>query len=114
MSEYSEQCKLVDYLDTLKRHGYDIKYTYIPNDTHTTSAQAKMKNTRLGLKGGIPDLFFIINNKPFFIEMKRTDGGILSDKQNSWIEAIRATKVIDCHVCYGYSEAVKIVEGYLV
>jgi hypothetical protein len=113
MSEYIEQCKLVTWLDGLKRFGHDITYTYIPNDTHTTSWQAKNKNTRLGLKGGLPDLFFIINNKPFFIEMKRTDGGVLSDKQLDWIEKIKNTKVIDCFVCHGYTEAVKIIEGYL-
>jgi hypothetical protein len=125
--EEIEQRKVVEYLDYLKRKYQDpitfkqdiIKFTAIPNSTSVVSKDGKKnyaeltKNTLDGVRAGLPDLFIIINQQAFFIEMKREIGGVVSDKQKKWIEAINQTTSLKAYVCKGFQEAKKIVDSYI-
>jgi len=110
MLEYDEQKLVVQYLELIK-----AKFTAIPNSTYTKSWGQKNKNKSSGVRAGLPDLFIIINKKPFFIEMKRPKEkgiakGVLSQEQKSWIEKITEAG-IDCYVCYGFEEAKKVIDN---
>lgn len=110
--EEKEQENFILYLDDLISKGINIKYSSIPNSTFTKSWNQKRKNQKQGLRAGLPDLFLIVNNRPFFIEMKRKNGK-LSDCQKEWILAINECEKLQAFVCFGCEEAKKIVESSL-
>jgi VRR-NUC domain len=113
-TEEAEQRDLIKYLENLKfKSDNFIKFTSIPNSTQAKNYQALTKNTLDGLRGGLPDLFIIVNKSAFFIEMKRKTGGVVSEKQKKWIEAINQTN-IKAYVCEGFDEAKQIVDNYLI
>jgi len=97
ISEEDLQKECVKYLYSLREKGIRIEFTAIPNSTYTTSWSAKSKNIKMGLRGGLPDLFLICNGKALFIELK-TKTGVLSDKQKKWHEAINASEGLICIV----------------
>jgi len=68
-------------------------------------------NKAMGLRPGLPDLFIILKNKPFFIEMKRKKGGVTSDSQKDWIDALLKAN-IPAYICNGFEEAKKIIDLY--
>jgi len=107
-TEHDEQMAVVQYLELR-----NIKFTSIPNSTFTKSWKVKKRNKEEGLRAGLPDLFIIIKNKPLFIEMKREKGGVVSEYQKEWIEAINKCSGIKAYICKGFEEAKKIIDKYL-
>lgn len=113
-TEEAEQREVIKYLEDLKfKSANFIKFTSIPNSTPAKNYQALTKNTLDGLRGGLPDLFIIVNKSAFFIEMKRKVGGVISDKQKKWIEAINQTE-IKAYACEGFDEAKQVIDNYLI
>lgn len=106
-TEEVEQANFVQWLDI---RGY--RYTAIPNSTYTKSFQQKMKNRRMGLRAGFPDMVVIADGKFMCVEMKRSKGGTLSPFQREWIDALRAVGV-PVGVCKGTSEAIAFVNSVL-
>lgn len=105
--EYEEQKIVVKYLELI-----GAKFTSIPNSTNTNVQQRAM-NHASGLRPGLPDLFVIINNQPFFIEMKRKNGGIVSEFQKEWIYKINScNRTIKAYICNGFNEAKKVIDIY--
>lgn len=106
MSEEQEQVLLVKYLE-LKGH----KFSSIPNSTYTKSWSQKAKNTRTGLRPGLPDMFIILkNNVPLFIEMKKQKTGKVSESQKEWLEALKNANIL-AFVCYGFDEAKEVIDS---
>ena len=106
--EEEEQMALVDYLEIR-----GLKFTAIPNSTFTKSWKQKMKNTRTGLRPGLPDLLVIVKDKLIFIEMKRVKGGTVSETQKEWIEALSKCEGVNAYVAKGFDEARVIVDNLL-
>ena len=46
-----------------------------------------------------------------YIEMKRREGGRVSDLQKEWIERLTA-QGYECQVCHGFDEAIEVIERY--
>lgn len=105
--EEDEQVKLVEYLELKK-----IKFTAIPNSTYTKSWKQKNKNTKMGVRSGLPDLFLIIRDHALFIELKRIKWWIVSEYQKSWLSAINQTE-IKAYVAEWFLEAKEIIDYYL-
>lgn len=113
-SEFSECMVLVQYLEELQRSGKIKLFTHIPNETYTSSWNAKRKNVSMGVMGGFPDYVVITNSQTLFIEMKKSKGGTVSDKQKAWIKALNESG-LKAVVCNGYQEAevfLKLNIGY--
>ena len=113
LSEYEEQCLLVQYLE-LK----NIKFSKIAQETFTRSWGIKIKNKMSGLRRGVPDMLMIISQKNekdklIFIEMKRTKGGILSKEQKGWKDALNKCQGVESFVCYGYEEAKELIDNLI-
>lgn len=87
-TEDQEQIDFIGWLDE-----ECIPYWHVPNETFTTSWAAKMKNKKLGVKAGVPDLFLVFKEGLACIEMKRTVGGTLSDYQKMWHEILHLASV---------------------
>lgn len=77
----------------------------IPNGGHRhITVAAKLKAT--GTTKGIPDLF--CPSLKLFIEMKREDGGVVSEEQKDWIEYLRQHGYC-AEVANGHEEAIGII-----
>lgn len=113
--EFDEQCVFVQWLEL--KH---IRFTAIPNDTYTKSWKQKAKKKAEGVRAGFPDLVVVISpeqsidglGKFLAIEMKRVKGGVVSESQKEWIQALGEADVI-AHICKGADEAIELVGGYL-
>ena len=87
---------------------------HIPNGSCKSINQA-IKFKREGLKPGVPDLCLPVARQGYhslYIEMKRSNGGRLSDAQKWWLENLRSqgNKAV---VCNGFEEAAGVIEDYL-
>lgn len=108
-SEEAEQVALVQWLELM-----GVKFSAIPNSTYTTSWKVKTRNTRTGLRPGLPDLLIALPGTGLlFIELKRTKGGVVSQAQKDWIAAINSCPGAQAFVCKGADEAIKIIKPLL-
>ena len=86
----------------------------IPNGGKRAIATAKrMKAT--GTKAGIPDICLPVARGGYhglYVELKRVRGGMVSDNQRSWIQALtkQGYKAV---VCRGSEEAIRMISEYL-
>lgn len=103
-----EEIEQIHFVQWLELMGY--KFTAIPNSTYTKSMNQKMKNKRLGLRAGFPDMVIIAGGVFMWIEMKRIKNSTISPYQREWIEALTAAGVPG-KVCYGAEEAIAYVKS---
>ena len=108
-SEEAEQVMLVQWLELM-----GLKFSSIPNSTYTTSWKAKARNTRTGLRPGLPDLLVVIPYTGLlFIELKRTKRGVVSAAQREWIDIINQCPGAQAVVCKGAEAAIAVISQYL-
>lgn len=108
--EEQEQIAVVDWLEA---HQY--QFTAIPNSTYTKSWKQKQKNTRMGLRAGLPDLLIILPESKglLFIEMKRREGGKVKEHQKEWIDALNKIEGVEAVVAEGYDQAIAKIEDLI-
>lgn len=104
----TEEIEQANFVQWLEIKGYS--FTAIPNSTYTKSWKQKLKNKRMGLRAGFPDLVIVANGKFMCVEMKRIKGGVLSEHQKDWIEALISAD-IPVAVCKGVDEAIAFVQS---
>lgn len=109
--ESEEQAAVIKWCDLhpIAKHIYAI-----PNGSHKSPATA-MKFKREGLRPGVPDLCLPVPRGAFhgaYFEMKRTKGGVISDKQADWMGFL-AQQGYYCKVCKGADEAIQAIKDYL-
>lgn len=109
MSEYQIQS---DFVKLIEKHILEgsVLMSALPLSTPTSIIQAN-KNTRMGVRAGVPDMILIVYDKIVFIEFK-TPAGIISQHQKKWIERINKTGA-KAYVCRSSKEAYAIVTGLL-
>lgn len=92
----------------------ELKLMYhIPNERHCTPAQGKQLKLA-GVRSGVPDLELPVprgNYTGLHIEMKAPKGTV-SDEQKWWLKELQEQGRM-CAVCYGWEQAVQVLEGYL-
>jgi hypothetical protein len=106
-SEDFEQITFIKWLDS---RGY--KYSALPMSTYTKSWSVKARNTRMGVRPGVPDLVIIAENKLMFVELKRVRLGKVTTAQQNWIDALNKAGV-PAKVCKGAVAAKAFVESVL-
>ena len=108
MSEYDEQCAVIDYCD-LK--GYPC--VHIPNG----GARRKSEAARLkaaGVRKGFPDLLIPAARGRYhslYIELK-TDSGKPTEEQVAWILRLRGEGMC-AYVCNGAGNAIALIDQYM-
>lgn len=109
-NENQEQNAVVEWLRLKK-----ILHFGIPNGIPSNPITGKrFKN--MGLSSGVPDLCVPIPNNAYhslYIEMKPKRGGVVSPNQKLWLEALNSHGHLAV-VCYGFDEAQKVIEDYLM
>lgn len=127
--EYDEQVAFVQWLNI---KGYPC--FHVPNSTYTKSFKQKIKNKKLGVSSGVPDLAVVVPNtgtrrvyvetldgddsadydqpisRLVFIEMKRRKGGVTSTNQKKWIKTLNEAG-IQTVVCKGCDAAIEFIES---
>lgn len=67
------------------------------------------------MRSGIPDLFLAVPRGYFhglFIEMKKPQGGVVSDNQKACMEMLSNNDYC-VTVCHGFLDAQEAIKGYL-
>lgn len=87
---------------------------HIPNGGKRSAREAGRFKLE-GVKPGVPDLCLPVARggcHGLYIEMKRTQGGRVSDQQEFWLQSLREQGYMAV-VCKGWREAAKALEIYL-
>ena len=108
-TERDEQIKLVKYLKWNK-----IPHYAVPNGGSRNPIEAKNMKAE-GVSAGVPDICIPVPNKKYhglYIEMKRQNGGRVSEKQKEWIDRLNQNGYLAV-VCRGFDEAKEVVESYM-
>nr|DAQ65731.1 MAG TPA: Nuclease [Caudoviricetes sp.] len=115
--EYDEQVAFVQWLNI---KGYPC--FHVPNSTYTKSFKQKIKNKKLGVSSGVPDVAVILRGNSggspkrtkflMFIEMKRVSGGSVSESQKQWLSILDDCNNVFAVVAYGAENAIYLVEHY--
>lgn len=115
--EETEQENFVKYMEILQKSGKICKFTAIPNSTRTPYVSVRAKQIRQWVRAGLPDLFIIYKKnkqkKAVFIEMKRKQGGTVSQEQKEWIHLLNETEGLQAFVAKGFDEAKKILDNLI-
>ena len=102
-TEHQEQVLLIQWF---RRSYPDVRIFAIPNgESRSKSAGARLKAE--GVSAGVPDLFIPAWNT--WIEMKRSKGGRVSDKQKDWIAYLESVGH-QVFVCAGFDNAKIVIE----
>ena len=81
---------------------------HIPNENHH-------HDTSLGVRSGVPDLMLPVpmnGRHGLFLEMKKADGGRLSESQRRWLGWLTDLGY-EAACCHGWEEARRVVEEYM-
>lgn len=110
--EDDECYTLAEYLDVLSTQGKVEVYTHTANETYTKSWKQKRRNTRIGVRPGIPDYVIVTHSTVLFVEMKRTTSGQLSQPQRVWLKSLDG-KPVKATMCRGFDEAKEFISKYI-
>lgn len=115
--EHSEQVALIQWWALqCKRYGVHEQCLFaIPNGGQRNIVTAKRMKDE-GVRAGIPDLFLAVPRGDFhglFIEMKKPQGGVVSDNQKACMEMLSNNDYC-VTVCHGFIDAQEAIKGYLL
>lgn len=107
-TEAQDQVKVIVYA---KKRGL-LCYA-VPNGGKRSYLEA-VRLKQQGVSPGVPDMCFPMARKGYhglYIELKRQSGGVVSDEQFWWCQALtkEGYKVMIAH---GFDEAVRAIEDY--
>ena len=109
MSEAEEQRAVVEYCDWRR-----IPCFHIPNGGKRSSREA-YNLKRQGVRPGVPDRCIPVPSGRYhglFIEMKRAEGGTVSDHQREWVSRLNGLGYL-ARVCHGADSAISLIDSYI-
>lgn len=114
-TEHIEAAKLASWLEVQKQLGKVLEYSKVSQETYTSSWNQKRKNRVEGVKKGVPDYIIITPKMLLFCELKRQQGGKVSDDQEVWIKTLNEGNYgkVRAFVARGAEEAQGVVERYI-
>lgn len=115
LTEEAEQISLIQwtYMQSGKYPELRLLY-HCPNGGSRHRPEA-VRFQAMGVKPGVPDLFLPVARRGLhglYIEMKREDGGRVSNYQRQWLEDL-TREGYGAVVCSGFEEAKKTLLWYL-
>ena len=114
-TEDQEQIALFRWLDLESAKHPELQLCFhIANGGYRTPIEAA-RFKAMGVKAGVPDIFLPVARGGFhglFIELKRANGGRLSDAQRGWLEALRRCGYYAV-MCHGWEAAREEIVQYL-
>ena len=114
-SEAEEQKALFQWAELNKAKYPVLELMYhIPNEAKRSPAGGYYMKQQ-GMKRGVPDICLPVpahHYTALYIEMKRRDGGRVSNEQHGWIQALNRVGNLAV-VCHGWDEARMVILEYL-
>lgn len=114
-TEACEQEALFAWAEYQKGKYPELELMYhIPNGGSRNKAEAARLKAQ-GVKPGVPDICLPVPRGKYhglYIELKRTEGGRLSDKQLNWLDNLMKQGYV-AFLCYGWEEAKSLIIKYL-
>lgn len=114
-TEHEEQSAFFTWADKWLPEDMRPLLFAIPNGGHRFAATAgKLKAE--GVRAGVPDVFFSwarLGYHGLYLEMKRTKGGTLSEKQKDMIASLQQAGYLVV-VCKGCEEAKEALRAYMI
>lgn len=113
MTENQEQKRLMKWIQTYHPELWEVCF-HVPNERKRSGRQIG-DAIAMGLRSGVPDVFIDHPSGAYHglrIELKRSDGGKLSQPQRKWLERLNARGYLAV-CCHGFEEAKKVIEEYL-
>jgi hypothetical protein len=108
LSEDHEQMVFITYLE---QRG--LRFTAIPNNTYSPHISVKVRNKRMGLRAGFPDMVVVVPGVGLAcVEMKRAKSppSATSPEQLEWIDALNTCPGVEARVCKGADAAIAFIE----
>lgn len=108
-TEDQEQIKLATWLSK-----NNILYYHVPNGGSRNMIEA-VKLKRMGVMSGVPDICIPVSRSCYhglYIELKRKEGGVVSENQEYWLAALRR-EGYQAVVCKGAEIAMEVITRYL-
>lgn len=105
--------EVAKYCEVLLLQKKITAFSHVPQETFTKSWGIKAKNKRMGVKPGVPDMLIVYPHNVLFLELKKEKGGVVSESQKHWIEALSATGVVTAVVAKGWLEAKQAIDSLL-
>ncbi|GHU76471.1 hypothetical protein AGMMS49992_22210 [Clostridia bacterium] len=113
--ENTDQAALFEWSACQEGKYPDLKYLYhIPNGGSRNIIEAANLR-RQGVRPGVPDICLPAPRGAWhglYIELKRQQGGKVSENQRRWVEYLRSQGYAAA-VCRGFYEAVETIQKYL-
>lgn len=106
-----EEQEQIKFSTWLTKKG--IRHYGSPNGGSRHMLEA-VKLKRMGASAGYPDITIPYPNKThhgLYIELKRPDGGVVSEVQQEWLDFLNAQGYYAV-VSYGFDEAIKVFNYY--
>ena len=114
-TEAQEQERIFEWAAWMQTAHPELRLMHhIPNGGYRNPREAA-RLQREGVRPGIPDIFLPCargGHHGLYIELKRRDGGRLSEKQGTMIAALRE-EGYRVEVCHGADEAIRVIAEYL-
>ena len=114
-TEAQEQESLFEWIEYNAGKYPEASLCYhIANGGRRDKAEAAHLKSQ-GVKAGVPDLCLPVARGQFhglYIELKRRQGGIISDDQKRWIKTLREQGYV-AEVCRGWEQAAEMITKYL-
>jgi hypothetical protein len=108
--ESAEQIVLAAWLDK-----NNILYYHCPNGGKKSLPEA-FQLKRMGVKAGVPDICVPVARRGYhglYCELKRKEGGVVSESQRQWLEALRREGYY-VFVSKGADDAIARIKLYLM
>jgi len=105
--------QVAEYCELLMAQGKVTAFSHIPASTFTKSWAVKNKNAAMGVRAGVPDMLIVFPTKVLFLELKRLKGGVVSEAQKCWIDALSATGKVTAVVAAGWDQAKQAIDSLL-
>jgi len=105
---------VANYCDLLVSTKKIKCFTHVNNEQYTKSWGIKLKNKRMGVRPGVPDMIIVGKSKLLFLELKRVKGGVVSDYQKEWLEALESLgSPVEAIIAKGWDEARKAIDSVI-
>ncbi len=111
-TEHQITVQVAQYLQLLKNQGKVLIFTKTAQETYTKSWSVKAKNKSEGVHAGLTDMIVVFRSVVLFLELKREKGGVVSQAQKEWQNALLCGSKPSVQHCiaYGFSEAKKAID----
>lgn len=96
-----------------------IRFTHIKNETGRPDSSGKIRNWKAiydkqdGVSPGFPDFAIVLPGIGLLIpELKRLEGGVVSQAQQEWIDALNTVPGVEARVCKGAIGIIEFIEEF--